>query len=183
MAETTIKLSQITKDFAQKGKDVLDLLKANGLEKKSGATLNVAEFSLFLWALTEANQIENLEDYLDGKARILCARPEEAPKVEEATTEEKKAEAEAPAAPTEAPAVPKPEEKKAEEKKPAEPEKPRTFHTGTQKQAPVDRFGRLEGRAPFAETKKQEPKSRSRRTTAAIAPPPLRPRAPRGASR
>ena len=158
MAETTIKLSQITKDFAQKGKDVLDLLKANGLEKKSGATLNVAEFSLFLWALTEANQIENLEDYLDGKARILCARPEEAPKAEEATTEEKKAEAEAPAAPTEAPAVPKPEEKKAEKKKPAEPEKPRTFHTGAQKQAPVDRFGRLEGRAPFAETKKQEPK-------------------------
>ena len=158
MAETTIKLSQITKDFAQKGKDVLDLLKANGLEKKSGATLNVAEFSLFLWALTEANQIENLEDYLDGKARILCARPEEGPKAEEATAEEKKAEAEAPAAPTEAPAVPKPEEKKAAEKKPAEPEKPRTFHTGTQKQAPVDRFGRLEGRAPFAETKKQEPK-------------------------
>ncbi len=137
MAEKTIKLSQVTKDFAQKGKDVLDLLKAHGLEKKSGATLNEGEFSLFLWALTEANQIDNLDDYLSGKARIVCARPEVAPVKEEPKAAE---------APVQAP------------EKPAAPEKPRTFHTGAQKQAPVDRFSRLEGRSPFAEPKKQEPK-------------------------
>ena len=68
-----VKITQITKDFAQKTKDVLDLLKARGVEKKSGATLSEAEFSLFLDALTAENQIENLDDYLSGKAKILTA--------------------------------------------------------------------------------------------------------------
>ena len=67
-----ITMTQISKDFALKTKDIIDLLKTHGLEKKSGATLSEAEFSFFLDALTADNQIENLDDYLTGKARILC---------------------------------------------------------------------------------------------------------------
>ena len=77
-----ITMTQISKDFALKAKDVIDVLKAHGLEKKSGATLSEAEFSFFLNVLTADNQIENLDDYLTGKARILCggaAPAEEAP--------------------------------------------------------------------------------------------------------
>ena len=147
-----ITMTQISKDFALKTKDILDVFKSRGIDKKSGAALTEVEFALFLDTLTAANQIENLDDYLDGRARILTAAaaakpaPAEEPKKPEA--EEKKAPAEEPK---------KPEEKKPEEKK-AE-EKPRTFHTGTKQNAPADRFSRFEGRAPIADQqKKQEPK-------------------------
>ena len=155
-----VKITQITKDFAQKTKDVLDLLKARGVEKKSGATLSEAEFSLFLDALTAENQIENLDDYLSGKAKILTAA----------------AAAEAPA-PVEGK---KPEEKKAEEKKAEEKkadEKPRTFHTGTKNREATDRFSRFEGRSPAtAEPKRQEPKKQEprRERPGTPVPPPTR---------
>ena len=160
-----VKITQITKDFAQKTKDVLDLLKARGVEKKSGATLSEAEFSLFLDALTAENQIENLDDYLSGKAKILTAAaaaeapaPVEGKKPEEKKAEEKKA-----------------EEKKAEEKK--ADEKPRTFHTGTKNREATDRFSRFEGRSPAtAEPKRQEPKKQEprRERPGTPVPPPTR---------
>ncbi len=163
-----ISLSQITKDFAQKSKDVLELLKSRGLEKKSGATLTESEFALFLDALTLANQIENLDDYLSGKARILCASEKaKAPKETAAAPE---------AAPVAAPAPMQPE-KAPEAKKPAAPEKPRTFHTGADKKAPVDRFSRFEGRSPIgerdpkkAEEKKKADPRRDTRTAMPAAP-------------
>ena len=143
-----VKITQITKDFAQKSKDVLDLLKAHGLEKKSGATLTEGEFSLFLYALTADNQIENLDDYLSGKARILCGAPEA--KEAAAPVAEKPAEPEKPEKPE------KPEQP-AKPEKPAEPEKPRTFHTESKKRTPVDRFSRFEGRAPVSEPQPKKP--------------------------
>ena len=73
----TVKITQITKDFARKTKDVLDVLKECGIDKKSGATLSEAEFSAFVCALSLANQIENLDDYLSGKARILTDEAKE----------------------------------------------------------------------------------------------------------
>ena len=156
-----VKITQITKDFAQKTKDVLDLLKARGVEKKSGATLTEAEFSLFLDALTAENQIENLDDYLTGKAKILTAAAAAAP---------------APEAPAAAPAEEKKaEEKKAEEKK--QDEKPRTFHTGTKNREATDRFSRFEGRSPAAvDSKKQEPKKQEprRERPGTPVPPPTR---------
>ena len=158
-----ITMTQISKDFALKTKDIIDVLKAHGLEKKSGATLSEAEFSFFLDVLTKDNQIENLDDYLTGKARILCggAAPAEEPQPEPVAEEPAK---KAPVA-----EAPKPEEKKpepkaapvAEDKKP-EPkveekkdDKPRTFHTGSKQNAPTDRFSRFEGRAPTAEVAKK----------------------------
>ena len=108
-----VKITQITKDFALKTKDVLELLKTHGVEKKSGATLSEAEFALFLNAVTAANQIENLDDYLSGRARILTSAPAETPIVaEEPAVTEVATPTVTPVA-TEAPA----EEKKVEEKK------------------------------------------------------------------
>ncbi len=169
-----VKIAQITKNFAQKTKDVLDLLKAHGVDKKSGATLTEAEFSLFLDALTRENQIENLDDYLSGRARILpsgtateaetAAAPEAAPVAEAAPT----------AAPAAAPvaaeaAAPAEEKKKAEEK-------PRTFHTGTKNQTPTDRFSRFEGRTPATAAnegnKKQENRKQEGRRDGRPAPAP-----------
>ncbi len=150
-----VKITQIAKDFSKKQKDILDFLGAHGIEKKSGATLTEVEFSLFLEAFTREHQLENLDDYLSGKARIVVAKAT-APATEEKApaTEEK-----APAAEEKAPAA---EEKApAAEEKPKAPEKPRTFHTGTKNQTPTDRFSRFPGRAPAAgEQKKPQPEKR-----------------------
>ena len=49
MAQATIKISQITQDFNIKSKDVLDTFANDlGIEKKSGATVDVGEFELFM---------------------------------------------------------------------------------------------------------------------------------------
>ena len=149
-----VKLTQITKDFAQKTKDVLDLLKALGVEKKQGATLSEAEFSLFLSALSAENQIENLDDYLAGRARILT---EEAKSRAEEKASEEAAEAARRAAEEAAEAEAKAAAERAEAEKKAQ-EKPRTFHTGNKNQVAADRFSRFEGRSPASEPKKQEAK-------------------------
>ncbi len=121
MAKKTIKLSQLSKDFAMKSKDVLDAFKDLGLEKKSGANADDLEFALFFQKVTKANQIENLDDYVKGVAKIHAEKPkaEEKPAEEPKPVAPKKAE-EKPVAPkAEAKVAPKAEVKsapKAEEK-------------------------------------------------------------------
>ena len=69
MAQT--KISQISKDFNLKSKDVADAFKEIGFEKKSsGATVEDEEFELFLVHITASHQIKNLEDYTSGKITI-----------------------------------------------------------------------------------------------------------------
>ena len=124
MAKKTIKLSQLSKDFGMKSKDVLDTFKDLGLEKKSGANADDLEFALFFQKVTKANQIENLDDYVKGVATIRAEKkPEEASEsVEKAPAAEAKPDpkAEEKSAPkAEAKPAPKAEEKpapKAEEK-------------------------------------------------------------------
>ena len=111
MAEKkSIKLSQISKDFNIKAKDVIDVFHDVGMEKKTGAVAESEEYEVFLQYMTSKHQIKNMNDYLDGKTKIT---------VQEASAPEKKAEPVAEKKPAPAP------EKKAEpvaEKKPA-PEK------------------------------------------------------------
>ena len=114
MAKKTIKLSQLSKDFAMKSKDVLDAFKDLGLEKKSGATADDVEFALFFQKVTKANQIENLDDYVKGTATI---RAEKKP-VEEAVQAEKPAEKPAETV------APKAEEKPAPKAAPKAEERP-----------------------------------------------------------
>ena len=116
-----IKITQITKDFDLKSKDVLDTFKELGIEKKTGGSADADEFELFLSHLTLKNQIKDLDAYRSGRTKIHSSvekkeKPAPAPKVE-AKTEEK------PAPKVEA----KPEQKpapKAEEKKPQPQQRP-----------------------------------------------------------
>ena len=119
------KITQLSKDFNLASKDILTLLKDIGLDKKSGGTLEDEELSLFLDRLTSAHQLENMDDYVSGKAKIIVEEPapkkEEAPApapapkaepVKAAPAPEKKAEAPAPAPKAEpVKAAPAPEKK------------------------------------------------------------------------
>ena len=128
MAQASIKISQITKDFSLKSKDILDIFsKELGIEKKSGATVDAAEFELFMQTVTLSHQIKNLDSYLSGESKITIRSDE--PKAEPvAKAEDKpaaKAEPVAKAEPApikkEAPEaqVHKPTAAPADEKKPA----------------------------------------------------------------
>ena len=126
MAQNTIKLNNVTKDFAMKSKDILAVLEECGIPKKTGATLEALECEILIECLTKKNEIRNLDDYLDGKATIVSDRPKvekkpEAPKVE-GPKEEKKPEAPKAEAKPEEKKVEAPKaEKKPEEKKPEAP--------------------------------------------------------------
>ncbi len=113
MAEKkAIKISQISKDFNLKSKDVLDIFKDSGIEKKTGGSAEGEEYELFLHVITASHQIKNIDDYIDGKTKISV----EGEKVEKKASE-----------PTPAPkAEPKPEikaEPKPEVKAEPKPEK------------------------------------------------------------
>ena len=82
-----IKITQITKDFDLKSKDVLDTFKELGIEKKSGGSADADEFELFLSHLTLKNQIKDLDAYRSGRTKIHSSvekkeKPAPAPKVE-----------------------------------------------------------------------------------------------------
>ena len=102
-----VKVTQISKDFAMKSKDVLDLFKELGLDKKSGASVEADEYELFVHFATFKNQIKDIDSYIDGKTKISVI--EEKKPQAEAKKEEPKAEVKA-------------EEKKEEPKR--EPQKP-----------------------------------------------------------
>ena len=105
MAVSSIKISQITKDFNLKSKDVLDIFTADlGIDKKTGATADGEEFELFIQKITLKNQIKNIDKYLSGEATITvksegAAEAKAAVKTEakaEVKAEEKKPETAAP---------------------------------------------------------------------------------------
>ena len=117
-----MKITQIAKDMNIKSKEVTDFLKSIALDKKAGDQLDADEWSLFLDRLTKANQIENIDDYLDGKATLRVDRP--APVKKESAppkAEEKKQESAPKAATPEKKDAPAKEEKKPQksEVKPA----------------------------------------------------------------
>ena len=66
MAQKAIKMKQLSDNINLKTKDILDAFKDIGLDKKSGASVEAAEFELLIATLTKKNQISNIDDYLDG---------------------------------------------------------------------------------------------------------------------
>ena len=95
MAVSSIKISQITKDFNLKSKDVLDIFTADlGIDKKTGATADGEEFELFIQKLTLKNQIKNIDKYLSGEATITV-KGEGAAEAKTAVKTEAKAEVKA----------------------------------------------------------------------------------------
>ena len=123
MTNLPIKITQISKDFEIKSKDVIDTFKELGVDKKTGGSADVDEFELFLDHLTKKNQIKDLDAYREGRSKIKSATAKkEKPKAEPEAkpTEEAAPAPKAPAAPkAAAPATKAPEAPKAAAAKPA----------------------------------------------------------------
>ena len=65
------KINQMAKDMGLKSKELTDLLSDKGIgEVKSQKTLTEQEFNVLFQSLTEANQVDNIYDYMDGKTCI-----------------------------------------------------------------------------------------------------------------
>ena len=88
----SVKIAQLSKDMNIKVKSLVDLLLEMGIDKKTGASLDSDEMDVFLESITRQNQIENLGEYLDGKATIVSEKKEQQKAEAEAKA---KAEAEA----------------------------------------------------------------------------------------
>ena len=139
-ANNQFKVNQLAKDLGLKGKEITDLLGSKGFEVKSQASLEAIEFGVLMDSLTKANQIENIDDYIDGVTYIPSkVKPEEAKKEEkksEAKAEEKKS-APAPELKEEKKPEVKAEEKKPEVKAEKAPQKmPRKEEEKKQEKAP-----------------------------------------------
>ena len=93
MTQKKYKIAQLSKELSLPSKAILELMKENGVEKKTGGTLEDGELDLFFDRLTEQNQLENLEDYVKGKAKIVTETPAEEKKAEAPKAEAPKAEA------------------------------------------------------------------------------------------
>ena len=116
----TQKIAQLAKDLNCKTKDVIDILKEAGIEKKSGGSLSDGELDYLFEVMSRRSQLENLDEYLAGKAKIIMV---------------------APAAPAPAPEV-KPEEKQEAPKPAARPEeKPVTLPAHDGRPAHADQPG------------------------------------------
>ena len=62
-----MKISDISKDFNLKSKDVVDVFKEAGIEKKnSGAAVDAEEFEIFFSLITKSHQIKNINAYTGG---------------------------------------------------------------------------------------------------------------------
>ena len=133
-----IKISDLSKDFSMKSKDVIEKFKAVNIDKTTSGTVSDEEFAVFMQHVTLSNQISDLEAYRSGKITIKTATVKEtkteAPKAEakteakpQAPKTEVKAEAPKVEAKTEAPKVEvKTEAPKAEVKTEAKPQAPKT---------------------------------------------------------
>ena len=65
------KINQMAKDMGLKSKELTDLLADKGMgDVKSQKSLTEQEFNVLLQTLTEANQVDNIYDYMDGKTCI-----------------------------------------------------------------------------------------------------------------
>ena len=79
MTTFPIKITQISKDFDIKSKDILDIFKELGIEKKSGASADKDEMELFLAHLTSKRQIKDIDAYKDGRTKIKSALAKKKP--------------------------------------------------------------------------------------------------------
>ncbi len=112
------KINGIAKDFGIAAKDLVALLDTVGIKKNVGGTIEGEEYEIFLALITAQNQIENLEDYLSGKATLHSDRPKAEPKAETPAPAPQKA---APATTSPAPKKPAPAPAPEAPKKPEEP--------------------------------------------------------------
>ena len=121
-----IKISELSKDFAMKSKDVIEEFKTVNIEKTTGGTVSDDEFSVFMQHITSTHQISDLEAYRSGKVTIRTAGKGEEPEPKAAKAEPKKESAPKKSEPK---SEPKPEPKpepKSEPKPEVKPEAKKT---------------------------------------------------------
>ena len=92
MAQIQYKVNQLAKDLNIKTKDIVDMMSDAGIEVKTQKNLEPDEFGVFFNLITQANQINDIDRYLDGETYIPSkskaeveakADPKPEPKVEE----------------------------------------------------------------------------------------------------
>ena len=118
MTFNPIKITQLSKDFGMKSKDITDAFKELGLDKKSGGSADEVEFEMLLDHLTKTHQIKNLDAYRKGTVKLTTSKAAKSEKKAE-PKEEKKVEVKAEAPKAEKKPDVKAEAPKAEKK--AEP--------------------------------------------------------------
>ena len=77
MPQLPIKITQLSKDFNIKAKDIIDLFHEFGIEKKSGGSVELDEFELFVQKVTVSHQIKDADAYRDGRIKITSAGAKE----------------------------------------------------------------------------------------------------------
>ena len=123
----TMKISELSRDFAMKSKDVIDTFRAVNIDKNSGGSVSDAEFEVFLQHLTLSRQIHDLEAYREGKITVTAPKKEKkapAPKPAPEVKAEVKPEVKTAPAPKAAP-KPATDAKPAPAPAPARTEQPR----------------------------------------------------------
>ena len=75
MTQKKEKIAQLAKDLSLPAKDILDTLKACGIDKKTGSSAEGIELEILFDRLTEAYQLENLDEYVKGTAKIIMPQP------------------------------------------------------------------------------------------------------------
>ena len=75
-----IKISDMSRDFSMKSKDIIEEFKTINIEKTTGGTVSDEEFAVFMQHITSSHQISDLEAYRSGKITIKIANTE--PKAE-----------------------------------------------------------------------------------------------------
>ena len=85
-----MKISELSRDFSMKSKDIIDSFKAVNIEKTSGASVSDVEFEVFMQYLTTSRQIHDIEAYREGKITLTAEKADKkpAPKAEEPKKEE-----------------------------------------------------------------------------------------------
>ena len=115
-----MKITDLSKDFSMKSKDVVDAFREIGVEKNSGGAVSDGEFESFMQHITSTHQIGDIDAYIEGKVSIRSVKPKKEEPKPEVKAEVK------PEPKPEAKSEPKPEvktEPKREAGKPAQPAK------------------------------------------------------------
>ena len=167
MTFNPIKITQLSKDFGMKSKDITDAFKELGIDKKSGGSADEVEFEMLLDHLTKTHQIKNLDAYRKGTVKLTVTKAPKAEKKAE-PKEDKKVEAKVEAPKAEKPEVktetpkaekqPEPKvEKKAEAPKAEKKPEPRA-------EAPkVEKKPEPKAEAPKADRKPQQKNSQAQK--------------------
>ena len=160
-----IKISDLSKDFAMKSKDVIETFKTAKIEKTTSGTVSDEEFAVFMQHLTLNHQISDLEAYRSGKVTIKIAGKEKKavskpeakaePKVEAPVAQPKtEPKPEIKAEPKKvAPVAPKAEPKKVEQK----PQEKRQDTRPNQERRPEGNRPQTNGPRPQSDKNGQRP--------------------------